>query len=349
MEAKQFTILIIDDNPDDRMMIRRYLQKDSLFKYSVLEAPTLREGQEHLDARHPDCVLLDYLLPDGTGLDFLRSQGEVNPAQRSAIVMFTGHGSETIAAQSIRLGVMDYLIKSSLSQEIVRVSIQNAITKHSLFTQLHNKSLELQQANQQLEEHMQRHANHLDRLNNHLQEAEFRLRERETELALHKAEQLALESHPACLVAHLDAEYRLTHLGPSIEILTGQEASQWLSSGASFLDLIAEDDRTHTRDRLAAAHQTTQTQRFRAHLHPATTLQLNGHMPHDLEKLDTSLLWQVVPQAGTDNPACASVVMGISPLVAGQLAESPPPTGQPDGHLDETSPHTDTHTESPAS
>ena len=67
-----------------------------------------------------DIVLLDYQLPDQTGIDLLQPLGE--RAERPSIVLVTAHGNESLAAEALRRGAADYLVKDgSLSQLLPEV------------------------------------------------------------------------------------------------------------------------------------------------------------------------------------------------------------------------------------
>ncbi len=69
-----------------------------------------RTGREGLRlAEQADIVILDHQLPDGTGLDFLPALQSCE--SRPSIVLITAHGNESVAAQALRLGAEDYLIK----------------------------------------------------------------------------------------------------------------------------------------------------------------------------------------------------------------------------------------------
>lgn len=65
------TLLIVDDFPADRELYRRSLLADSSCAYCFLEADCARAGLELCRTQAIDAILLDYLLPDADGLEFL--------------------------------------------------------------------------------------------------------------------------------------------------------------------------------------------------------------------------------------------------------------------------------------
>ena len=123
-------ILIVDDSPEDRQVYKRYLNKKG-FEHQIIEAESGEEGLEILDNSAPDLILLDYLLPDCNGLDFiieLQSQRSLIPP----IIMLTGQGSEGVAVEVMKRGVKDYLVKDKLTPEILVGSTINVLQQHRL-------------------------------------------------------------------------------------------------------------------------------------------------------------------------------------------------------------------------
>lgn len=97
-------ILLVEDNQIDCRAIKRLVVQENL-PYLLETAASRAEGCERLRQSTYDLVLLDYNLPDGTGLELLR---EVKGAPA---IFITGSGDEEIAVQAIREGACDYLIK----------------------------------------------------------------------------------------------------------------------------------------------------------------------------------------------------------------------------------------------
>ena len=100
-----YHILIVDDDHAHAEMVIEFLR---ISGYSHMDwAENIRDFWKQLDLGSYDIVLLDYKLPDGTGLDILeqmQSQG-----YRIPVVMVTGQGNERVAVQAIQHGAADYL------------------------------------------------------------------------------------------------------------------------------------------------------------------------------------------------------------------------------------------------
>ncbi len=145
-ESPRYHVLIVDDNATDAERYRRLLSGAGTFEFTV--ASTAADGLAAFQARIPDCVLLDYNLPDFDGIEFLHSLG----AQQSArgqpmpvIVMLTGQGSESVAVEALKSGAHDYLVKDALSRETLVRSVTTAIEKFRLQARLKDKEHEFEQ------------------------------------------------------------------------------------------------------------------------------------------------------------------------------------------------------------
>ncbi|MET4072999.1 hybrid sensor histidine kinase/response regulator [Hymenobacter sp. UYCo722] len=124
-------ILIIEDNTQDRMLYRRFLGplpgQEGL---EIHEAPNGIEGLLRFREVQPDCVLLDYNLPDTDGLTMLAQMAEVVPMQTLCVVMITGVGSESLAVRVLNSGAIDYLVKQQFDRELLNKTIRFAIEKN---------------------------------------------------------------------------------------------------------------------------------------------------------------------------------------------------------------------------
>jgi PAS domain S-box-containing protein len=121
-------ILVVDDDPEQVEMIRERLRIAGSFTVDHVGAvselwPKLESGQFEL-------LLLDYLLPDGTGFDILYGLQE-RRVQIPAI-MITGQGDERVAAQAIQYGASDYLMKGSDYLLSLPALIQKAVRAYQL-------------------------------------------------------------------------------------------------------------------------------------------------------------------------------------------------------------------------
>ena len=97
-----YKILVVDDDRDVRIPVRRYLESSG---FEVVEADSAAAGAAAFHREIPDAVLLDFALPDGDAL-------EVLPLFKTAapdvpIIILTGHGSIERAVQSVKETAQD--------------------------------------------------------------------------------------------------------------------------------------------------------------------------------------------------------------------------------------------------
>jgi DNA-binding NtrC family response regulator len=101
-------ILLVDDDPDvGRLLSRALHDEDPAFLVDV--AATSAEAEEAVGEGPPDCVVLDYRLPDTSGLDCLRRMRRSVP--HVPVIMLTGADSAEVAVEAMKLGAFDYVVK----------------------------------------------------------------------------------------------------------------------------------------------------------------------------------------------------------------------------------------------
>jgi signal transduction histidine kinase/CheY-like chemotaxis protein len=129
------TILIVDDAQTDRVTYRRYLEASSTFGCNTIEFALGEDALAWCETNSPDLILLDYLLPDTDGLEFLEDltaqMGTLPP-----VVMLTGQGSEAVAVEAMKHGARDYLVKGHLTAQRLLNSVTNALTEQRLQAQI---------------------------------------------------------------------------------------------------------------------------------------------------------------------------------------------------------------------
>ncbi|HEY0554704.1 MAG TPA: response regulator, partial [Thermoanaerobaculia bacterium] len=143
-EAPPIRLLIVDDSSEDRELYRRLLANDPEQAYELLEADTGEEGLEVALSQDPDCLLLDYRLPDVDGLEFL---SRLLAEKLVPVIVLTGQGNEAVAVEAMKGGAQDYLLKGSVARERLRHAVQNAIEKVALRRKVDERTAELAEAN----------------------------------------------------------------------------------------------------------------------------------------------------------------------------------------------------------
>ncbi len=116
---KKTRLLIVDDDQRIRTTLSSYLRDGD---YDVITAANCAEARR-FNNDGIDVVLLDLMLPDGSGLDLLREFHQLFPLQ--VIIMISGEASLADAVAAVKLGALDFLEKP-LGPEKVELTIDNA-------------------------------------------------------------------------------------------------------------------------------------------------------------------------------------------------------------------------------
>lgn len=137
MASVLIDLLLVEDDEIDREAIRRHLGNE----YRVREVATGQDALKQCLAQRPDCVLLDYRLPDGDGLDFMPTFLE----RYVPVIVTTGLESPEIIVESMRAGAQDYLVKSQITRTSLTHAIHQAIEKVALLQTVANKNHQLRE------------------------------------------------------------------------------------------------------------------------------------------------------------------------------------------------------------
>lgn len=218
MTKSQVCILLVEDDEVDRMACRRALAQHPDYEFQVIEAETGRQGIELALSQKPDCVLLDYHLPDLDGLEFLaelrREAGEI-PVP---VMMLTGADNVGVAVEAMKRGARDYLVKDTNRQylELLPAVIERVLRERQALAE-------------------KRHA-------------EARLREAEAKY------RTLVEQIPAiAYIAALDAPGSLLYISPQIRQL-GFSPAEWLADAEGLLKQIHPEERARVRAEIARSY-----------------------------------------------------------------------------------------------
>ncbi|MDY6899762.1 MAG: PAS domain S-box protein [Cyanobacteriota bacterium] len=122
---QELTVLIVDNHSEDCQRYESYLRSYSECRYKIFSESTGNSALNLYQNLQPDCILIEYLLPDMNGLEFLtrlKQHAEIPP-----VIMITGCGNENIAVRAIKSGFKDYLVKQQLTAEILNSTINSTI------------------------------------------------------------------------------------------------------------------------------------------------------------------------------------------------------------------------------
>ena len=104
-------VLLVEDNSSDARLLREMFSKEKN-SFELTHVTHMREAEIRLSTGDIDIVLLDMGLPDGHGIDILRRARAASPTV--VMIVLTGLEDETVAAEAMREGAQDYLIKGQI-------------------------------------------------------------------------------------------------------------------------------------------------------------------------------------------------------------------------------------------
>ncbi len=110
------TILIVDDEPAIRQMLEFTLSSEG---YSCRLAADVNEARDLLAESTPDLILLDWMLPGVSGIDFARRLKHDPQTNHIAIIMVTARDAEVEKVQGLDLGADDYITKPFSNKEML--------------------------------------------------------------------------------------------------------------------------------------------------------------------------------------------------------------------------------------
>ena len=116
--------LIVEDDADSARMMAALVTTQG---YSAATAQSLRDARRQLALQPPDLILLDLMLPDGSGMALLDDHALLG---NSEVVLMTGHASLETSIQALRYGAADYLIKPVSARQLQ--SILSRVMKPSV-------------------------------------------------------------------------------------------------------------------------------------------------------------------------------------------------------------------------
>lgn len=112
-EAKPVRVVLADDDPIVRDVLRNMLQQNSSCEV-VAEAPDGREAIQAVRLQHADLLLLDLLMPNLPGLEALREITDTDPQLRT--IVLTSSITKRQIVEALQLGARGVILKNSLSR-----------------------------------------------------------------------------------------------------------------------------------------------------------------------------------------------------------------------------------------
>ncbi len=127
MASEALRILLIEDSGAEAELIVEMLTASRRDSFQVQRVERLAAGIERLAAGRYDAILLDFTLPDSSGLEtYLRVREK---APRVPVIILTNLDDEGVASHAVREGAQDYLVKREVDSALLSRAIRYAVER----------------------------------------------------------------------------------------------------------------------------------------------------------------------------------------------------------------------------
>jgi signal transduction histidine kinase len=133
MKEKALQVLVVEDNAGDARLLREMFSKERPDSFEFTHLLRMSEALIHLAKGGVDIVLLDMGLPDGHGLDTVRRAHAAAPGV--PLIVLTGLDDEALAAEAMKEGAQDYLIKGQIENRALPRALRHAIERQRMQTE----------------------------------------------------------------------------------------------------------------------------------------------------------------------------------------------------------------------
>jgi len=133
MSEGPLQVLLVEDSAGDARLVREMFSKETPDSFELTHVSRMSEAVLRLSKGGVDIVLLDTGLPDGQGLDTLRLALAAAPGV--PVIVLTGLADEELAAEAMKEGAQDYLIKGQIENRALPRALRHAIERNRLQTE----------------------------------------------------------------------------------------------------------------------------------------------------------------------------------------------------------------------
>src|ERR1700723_2603287 len=130
MRDKPLHILLVEDNAGDARLLREMFSKENADSFHFTHYLRMSDAEIHLAKARVDIVLLDMGLPDAHGIETVRRAHAAAP--NVPMIVLTGLEDEALAAEAMKEGAQDYLIKGQIENRALPRALRHAIERHRM-------------------------------------------------------------------------------------------------------------------------------------------------------------------------------------------------------------------------
>ncbi len=140
-QERTHVLLVEDEEAHIELMLKAFRASPERFGTTV--ACNLADARVCIEEKTPDLLILDYNLPDGKGLELLKKHAEM---PLFPIIILTGFGDEKLAVEVLKLGAMDYVVKSAGNLRDIPKIAKRTLREWSVIVKQKQSELALQKS-----------------------------------------------------------------------------------------------------------------------------------------------------------------------------------------------------------
>jgi signal transduction histidine kinase len=130
MKSKAVHVLLVEDNAGDARLLREMFCREKAGNIQLTHLLRMSDAETLLAKGGVDIVLLDMGLPDAHGIETVQRACSVAPGV--PIVVLTGLEDEALAAEAMKAGAQDYLIKGQIENRALPRALRHAMERHRM-------------------------------------------------------------------------------------------------------------------------------------------------------------------------------------------------------------------------
>jgi two-component system phosphate regulon response regulator PhoB len=108
-------ILVVEDDRDIREMVCQSLAQND---FNTIGCPDVQKAKQSIKKHHPDCLVIDWMLPDGSGIELIRWLRRKDKYCQIPVLMLTARAQESDMITGLDSGADDYLTKPMSLREL---------------------------------------------------------------------------------------------------------------------------------------------------------------------------------------------------------------------------------------
>lgn len=145
MSSDIVRVLIVEDDPDCTDLYALYLRSDTDYQYEPTIVDNGADAVAACRENPPDCAILDFHLPDTTGLELLTTLSGGTGVMPFAVVMVSALASTEMATAALSAGALDCLDKTRVTETGLRRAVRTALERSRLRAQIEAQRREVEE------------------------------------------------------------------------------------------------------------------------------------------------------------------------------------------------------------